>query len=60
MVQEKQQECCGAASRGTTTSFVIRYCLLLMVRFFTAFGAQPRLAVVTKTLEAASGCVETP
>lgn len=27
------------------------YCLLLMVRFFTAFGAQPRLAVVTKTLE---------
>jgi len=27
------------------------FCLLLMVRFFTSFGAQPRLAVVTKTLE---------
>ncbi|CAJ1404087.1 unnamed protein product [Effrenium voratum] len=27
------------------------YCLLCMVRFFTSFGAQPRLAVVTRTLE---------
>ncbi|CAK8985407.1 [F-actin]-monooxygenase MICAL2 (Molecule interacting with CasL protein 2) (MICAL-2) (mMical2) [Durusdinium trenchii] len=27
------------------------YCLLCMVRFFTSFSAQPRLAVVTTTLE---------
>lgn len=37
-----------------------RYCLLCMVRFFTSFGAQPRLAVVTRTLEAESSRIEGP
>ena len=33
-------------------TWAARYCLLCMVRFFTSFSAQPRLAVVTTTLEA--------